>query len=189
MRYGLTISALASLLLLGGCNHKKPVAAPPPQAQAPVVKPLPPPAQPQPALKLPKPPPPTLVPETKPAEPVHHHKLKPSPTTPDTTPPVVPPTQQTASIPAPASASAIGQLSEGGSSASGDVRNQTVDLIASVEHKLKGISRPLSAPEQKTAAQVRKFLQEASDALHSQDVDAAHTLATKADVLLEELLK
>ncbi len=54
---------------------------------------------------------------------------------------------------------------------------------------MRDIGRPLSAQEQKTAAQVRKFLQQSRDALHSQDVDAAHTLATKAKLLLDELLK
>jgi hemerythrin-like domain-containing protein len=54
---------------------------------------------------------------------------------------------------------------------------------------LKGITRSLSPQEHKTASQVSNFLQQARDALRNQDVDAAHTLATKAKLLLDELLK
>jgi hypothetical protein len=107
-----------------------------------------------------------------------HHKSKPN-----NTPP--PAAVQEAANPAPNPAvSAIGQLS------SGDpviYRQETESLIASTEHGLNGITRPLSDAEQKTADQIRDFLKQARAALVSGDVDGAHTLAAKAKVLLNEL--
>jgi hypothetical protein len=89
--------------------------------------------------------------------------------------------------PAPAEipeVSAIGQLSSGDPS---DLRRETADLIAATERGLNGLGRTLSDSEQKTAAQIREFLKQASVALASGDVDGAHTLAAKAKVLLGEL--
>jgi hypothetical protein len=85
--------------------------------------------------------------------------------------------------------SAIGQLSAGDESSSGATKNEAVDLISSTERKLKAITRPLSPAEQETAGKVRTFLEQARQALHSQDIAAAHTLAIKANLLLNELLK
>jgi hypothetical protein len=45
----------------------------------------------------------------------------------------------------------------------------------------------LSDSDQKTADQIREFLKEARTALASGDVDGAHTLAAKAQVLLAAL--
>jgi hypothetical protein len=60
-------------------------------------------------------------------------------------------------------------------------------LIATTERGLNGITRSLNEQEQKTAAQIREFLKQARDALSTNDVDGAHTLAVKAKVLLSEL--
>jgi hypothetical protein len=89
--------------------------------------------------------------------------------------------------PAPAEipeVSAIGKLSSGDPS---DMRRETADSIAATERGLNGLGRALSDSEQKTAAQIREFLKQASVALASGDVDGAHTLAAKAKVLLGEL--
>jgi len=80
--------------------------------------------------------------------------------------------------------SAIGQLSSGDP---GSYRQQTEANIASIEHSLNGINRTLNDSDQKTADQIREFLKEAKTALASGDVDGAHTLATKAQVLLAAL--
>lgn len=80
--------------------------------------------------------------------------------------------------------SAIGLLTFGDPPA---MRIETVDLIAATELGLSNIHRPLSKQEQKTAAQARKFLKKAKGALLNGDVDGAHTLAVKADILLNEL--
>lgn len=86
----------------------------------------------------------------------------------------------------PPAVSAIGQLSTGDPA---DYRYETVESINSIEHGLNGLGRPLSAPEQKTADNIREFLKEARAALATGDVDGAHTLAVKAKVLLAELTK
>ena len=68
-------------------------------------------------------------------------------------------------------------------------RRETLDLITNTENGLKGIKRNLSAAEQQTATQIQTFLTKARQALSTDDVDGAHTLATKAKVLLDELTK
>lgn len=80
--------------------------------------------------------------------------------------------------------SAIGQLSSGDP---GSYRQQTEASIASIERGLNGINRPLNDSDQKTADQIREFLKEARTALASGDVDGAHTLTAKAQVLLAAL--
>jgi hypothetical protein len=66
-------------------------------------------------------------------------------------------------------------------------RQQTGDSIAAIERELNGIHRNLSDPERKTADQIREFLTQAKAALASGDVEGAHTLAGKAQVLLAGL--
>jgi hypothetical protein len=80
--------------------------------------------------------------------------------------------------------SAIGQLS---SDNPVSVRQQTEADIASIERGVNGINRPLNDSDQKTADQIREFLKEAKTALASGDVDGAHTLTAKAQVLLAAL--
>jgi hypothetical protein len=82
--------------------------------------------------------------------------------------------------------SAIGQLSSGDP---GNFRQQTESSIADIERRLNGINRGLGDSEQKTADHIREFLKQARAALASGDVEGAHTLAAKAQVLLEELTK
>lgn len=80
--------------------------------------------------------------------------------------------------------SAIGQLSSGDP---GDSRRQTEDSLAATERGLKALNRPLNDQEQRTVAHIREFLKQARQALASGDLDGAHTLASKARVLLAEL--
>lgn len=79
---------------------------------------------------------------------------------------------------------AIGQLSTGDPT---QMQRDTANSIAATERSLNGITRTLNGQEQKTAAQIREFLKQARAALASGDVDGAHTLARKAEVLLGEL--
>jgi len=84
-------------------------------------------------------------------------------------------------------ASLIGQLSTatgGGSSAD---REDIARQIDSTENGLNAIKRPLDSKEQKTAAQIRTFVAHARDALKTNDLDGARTLAVKAQLLLQEL--
>lgn len=85
---------------------------------------------------------------------------------------------------APEVSALVGPLS------SGDPRSyqqQTEAMIASIERGLNGINHPLNDSDQKTADQIREFLKQARTALASGDVDGAHNLAAKAQVLLAAL--
>lgn len=191
VKYALWLLAL--MPLVQGCDQKKPKAQT--QTLAPPIVDIPPT---QPVTVSPADLPPPVIGDTepkpapaetasKPAEPakkpVHHPK---KPATPAANTPAA--TQEAANVnPAPAGApavSAIGQLSAGDS---GDLRTVTEDTIASTEKGVNGIGRTLNDTETKTAAQIREFLKQAREALHTGDVDGAHTLAVKAKVLLTEL--
>lgn len=87
--------------------------------------------------------------------------------------------------PAAPEVSAIGTLSSGDSAG---LRQQTENSIANIERRLNSVG-PMNDPEQKTADHIREFLKQARTALASGDVEGAHTLAGKAEVLLAELTK
>jgi hypothetical protein len=118
--------------------------------------------------------------EEQPIRPPVRHRRAPNPNPDDaaTAPEPAPP-------PSPA-VNAIGQLSSGDAANS---RQQTENSIADIERRLNGINRTLSDSEQKTADHIREFLKQARAALDSGDVEGAHTLAAKAQVLLAELTK
>jgi hypothetical protein len=84
---------------------------------------------------------------------------------------------------------AIGTLSSGDPSSGNpsDMRLETSTTISDTERGLKSIGRTLNGEEQKTAAQIRRYIREARKALTSGDVEGAHTLAVKAKALLSEL--
>jgi hypothetical protein len=83
-----------------------------------------------------------------------------------------------------AEVNAIGQLS---SDNPVSYRQQTEADIATIERGLNGINHPLNDSDKKTADQIREFLKEARAALASGDVDGAHTLTAKAQILLAAL--
>jgi len=91
---------------------------------------------------------------------------------------------ESAPPPSNSGVSVIGQLSSGDPASS---RQQTENAIAAIERQLAGINRPLSDAELKTADHIREFLKQARMALASGDVEGAHTLAAKAQVLLTDL--
>lgn len=164
-------------LLLTGCFHKTQVAQN--QPLAPPIEDTPPPKPESAPTNLPPPEVTTPVQpapaqETTPPEPV---KKQPRHQRPANT------NQQVASNGTPA-LSAIGQLSTADPPS---MRQQTDASIESTEKTLNGITRKLNDQEQKTAAQIREFLKQARDALTKGDVDGAHSLATRAKVLLDEL--
>jgi hypothetical protein len=110
------------------------------------------------------------------------HPHKPAPKQPVQAAAQTPPVQQAAA--APAEVSAIGDL---GSAGPTDSRNETQRSIDDVERGLNNINRKMSDQEQHTVVQIREFLKQARTALTGGDMDGAHTLATKARVLLGEL--
>lgn len=164
--------AQAPPLQTGGGTLTPPKNPQPQESASPLASPLPPPsAQ---AVALPPPPPPKKV----------RHKVKTvkaveNPQTVATTQPV----SQTGT------ASPIGQLTTGDVASGERTKAETADLIGSTQQGLNGMKRALSAEEKLTAAQIKAFLKEAQDALTSGDTDGAHTLATKAKLLLDELTK
>ncbi len=207
----------ASLVLLAlwttGCLHK--TASQPQQAQAPPLQTgkgtLPPPEATQPQEKAETPlasplPPPSSqsVPLPPPTPKKVRHPKKAPPKSTDTTQTAAansgttPPssasttaqaaTPQTVS-PAGGPGSPIGQLTTGDSALGERTKHETADLIGGTQQGLNGIKRSLSTDEQVTASQIRTFLKQAQQALDSGDTDGAHTLATKAKLLLDELTK
>jgi hypothetical protein len=61
--------------------------------------------------------------------------------------------------------------------------------IAAVEKRIGDLPGGTIEREQKQITKVRQFLKEASDALKGGDVDGARILATKADLLMDDLTK
>ena len=207
---GANLCALLLLLALGttGCSHK--AASPPQQAQAPPLQTgkgtLPPPDRTQQQEKSEAPlasplPPPSAqsVPLPPPTPKKVRKKPKPAPSkSTDTTQTAgaAPPangataqaTPQTVSV-AGGAGSPIGQLTTGDSALGERTKHETTDLIGGTQQGLNGIKRSLSTDEQVTASQIRTFLKQAQQALDAGDTDGAHTLATKAKLLLDELTK
>ena len=196
-----------------GCIHK---SSPPPQAQAPplqtgkgtlspqtksqqqektdapLASPLPPPS----AQNVPPLPPPTTKKVHKPKRPA----AKPadtaqSPAAGGASQPPASGSQASAQATPPQTTGAagtpspIGQLTTGDSAMGEKAKRETADLIGGTEQGLSGIKRSLSTEEKVTAAQIRTFLKQAQQALDNGDTEGAHTLATKAKLLLDELTK
>jgi hypothetical protein len=201
-----------SLLLLAlgttGCSHK--AASPPQQAQAPplqtgkgtlpppdttqqqeksetpLASPLPPPsAQ---SVPLPPPTPKKVRKKPKPAPSKSTDTTQTAGATPLANAATAQATPQTVSAPG-GSGSPIGQLTTGDSALGERTKHETADLIGGTQQGLNGIKRSLSTDEQVTASQIRTFLKQAQQELDSGDTDGAHTLATKAKLLLDELTK
>ena len=80
----------------------------------------------------------------------------------------------------------IGQLTAGPTQDLNGSRQQAASLIDTTQRGVDSLHK-LNGDQYKTAAQIRSFLQQAERALHNGDVDGAHTLATKAKTLLDEL--
>jgi len=165
-------------LLLTGCFHKTQVAQN--QPLAPPIEDTPPP-KPEPAPTS-LPPPLVTIPEqpqqqqiTPPAEPVKKPQRHRKPSNTDT---------QIASAAVPAPVPAAGNLTTNDPP---NMRQTTDALIEQTEKTLNGITRKLNDQEQKTAAQIRETIKQAREAMTAGDIDAAHTLATKAKLLLDEL--
>jgi outer membrane biosynthesis protein TonB len=192
-QYLTRVACLSLPLVLAGCTHRNTAQNQPPLAppvdDAPVSTPNNAPKDlPPPVVTVPQPKPATTTAQTQPQEqpkPTTKHK-KPKPETEAQTKPSTDqtqPSQQAAS--GTPEVSAIGQLSTGEPA---DLRTDTVNSLDSTERGLKNIHRQLSDQEEKTAAQIREYIKQARAALASNDLDGASTLATKAKLLLAELV-
>lgn len=182
-------------ILLAGCGlwrHKVAAAPPPPPPAVPlseVANNVPPPFIPTPPLPDITPP---SMPPVKPApvrKPVHHSRPRhvTIPAGPPRTATKPQPTPEQIADGVPTDMSPIGQLSAAGESTNLERRHQIVDEIDSTEKGLGKIKRPLSKQEEATVTQIRTFLEKARKALNQADLDGAHTLVTKARVLLKEI--
>ena len=182
---GLRVLLAAGLLMLvTGCRHKVKVAAIPlpPPTTVPLV-PAPEPATPP---RLPTEP---VSPAPLPTQPVQPKVKKPKkkpevvPVTPAPVAPVV-----VASVAPPPDASVIGALTAGGD-ASPEQRQKASDAIGEVEKRLAGLSTDTLKNQETGIVRVKFFLKGAHDALGKGDAEGSITLATKAKVLLDDLLK
>jgi outer membrane biosynthesis protein TonB len=87
-----------------------------------------------------------------------------------------------------ASVSPIGQLTTGDSATQAKAKQDALTLISTTEQGLGNIKRSLSSDEQATLLRIRTFLKQSKQALDTGDSDGALTLATKAKLLLDELV-
>jgi outer membrane biosynthesis protein TonB len=195
--------AVAGLLLLmvmaAGCEHKKPVLVmpqqPPPTA-TPQATPTPaateaqPAEQPQEAQPTPTPDDQSKTEEktaekTKPKHPRHTATQKPSGDKPEVAR-NTPPKKVIPAEPAPTPQ----QISPGPNPANGGSNQASTDqLLQGAETNLNGITRQLSKEEEAMRAQIREFIKQSRTATTENDPARAHTLAMKARLLSDELVK
>jgi hypothetical protein len=83
---------------------------------------------------------------------------------------------------------AIGALSAGGEDTA-HTSQQAVDLINAVLKRIKALSSQIASAQKKEIRQARNYLDQAQKALNTGDAEGAHTLATKASLLIDEVDK
>jgi hypothetical protein len=196
--------AVAGVLLLAlvsaGCEHKKPVLVmpqqPPPAAATP--QPTPTEAETQPAQQ-----PPEAQPTATPAEqpqagektaektkPKHtRHTAAKKPGDKSEVARNTPSRKVIPAEPAPTPAQ-TGQISPGPTPANGGNNQASTDqLLQGAEANLNGITRTLSKDEEAMRTQIREFIKQSRTATTENDPARAHTLAVKARLLSDELVK
>jgi outer membrane biosynthesis protein TonB len=83
-----------------------------------------------------------------------------------------------------------GQISPGPTPANaGTSQTSTDQLLQGAEANLNGITRPLSKDEEAMRTQIREFIRQSRTATTENDPARAHTLAVKARLLSDELIK
>jgi outer membrane biosynthesis protein TonB len=186
---------LLLMLVISGCEHKKPVLVmpqqPPPAEATPQATPTPAEAETKPAEQQP----PEAQPSPTPAEqPQTAEKTKPKHTRhaaakrPGEKPEVAhntPPKKVIPAEPAPTPQ----QISPGPTSDGGNSQASTDQLLQGAEANLNGITRQLSKDEEAMRAQIREFIKQSRTATTENDPTRAHTLAVKARLLSDELVK
>ena len=192
----LYVSLLLSIAITG-CHRRRVQVLPTPQAQPPIIStmpPLPPLTLPSVVVEKPAPAPPVApvkkpVPSTKKkkthARHRQHHKPQTAPAS------SAPGNSETPGVkPLPATGSSpIGQLSGEDTNTSPKQIEQTRQLIESTEARVKNLSVAQQQAHKDALAQVYSFLTQAKQALNMNDLIGAQTLANKANILVDELLK
>lgn len=179
---------LISTLSITGCHHRSKVSFPPPQAEAPIITTLPPmPPLTFPNVELAEPMPLTLPqPATPKLPPVNVEKVRrPHPR------PRPEPKEDQAKQPAKTVTGAVvlGQLSADDATTNPHQDENTKDLIQSTQSRVKQLSGPQQAQHKEALAQIQSFLAQARQAWSMNDMVGAQTLANKAKIMLDELLK
>jgi outer membrane biosynthesis protein TonB len=190
--------AVAGVLLLAlitaGCEHKKPVLVmpqQPPPTSTPQATPTPAATEAQPAEQQPQEAQPTTTPaeqpqpgektaeKTKPKHARHTAAKKPGEKS-----------EVARNNPKKIIPAETGQISPGPTPAnSGTGQTSTDQLLQSAEANLNGITRTLSKDEEAMRAQIREFIKQSRTATTENDPARAHTLAMKARLLSDELVK
>lgn len=182
---------LAVALVIGsaGCRHR---AAPvvPVAAQAPVaLEPTPAPNLPPKVASVPtQPAPVSTIPLPKQKARRARHKINPVPAPGQPTMSASEAPPEEASVTLPPIAAVIGSLTTG-EDASPATRQHAADLIASNDKRLKALSTQEVADHRSAVTRVGNFDRDAETALNSGDASGAITLASKAQVLLDDLNK
>jgi predicted acylesterase/phospholipase RssA len=90
--------------------------------------------------------------------------------------------------PLPEPGAIIGSLTAGGD-ATPEKKQRAGDLIADLEKRLAALSNDIAKKQRDGITRVRNFEREARKALDSGDAEGAVTLATKAKLLLDDIVK
>lgn len=194
MRHLLRFSVLLLLsLAIAGCHHRRKAVLPPRQAEAPIVTKLPPiPPLTVPNVQLGKPEPPAPVVPFPPVElpkvvkaPAHHRRpiRHRSEAAEDNTKPSVPSKDEVSG------AEVLGPLSTGDAATNPHQDEATQHLIESTEDRLGKVSKSQRSHHKEALAQIQSFLSQAQQAWAMNDMVGAQTLANKAKIMLDELLK
>ena len=165
-------------LLLGGCHHRQVAPTLPAVVPAPVQQP------PTPAAPSMEGPPPESI-TTAPAVKVTEAKPKRRSKKGAAKATAAPPVEVAAVAPPALQASPVGELSTGGESTP-KLQQEATELIASGDRRLEVLAKKA---EQAQVREVRRFLQQAREALGTGDAEGARTLATKAKLLMDDLEK
>jgi hypothetical protein len=83
---------------------------------------------------------------------------------------------------------AIGSLSSG-LDATPQIQQQARDLIAAIHKRIAALSAATAGSQKQEVRQVRRFLDQAQQALSTGDTEGAKNLATKAGLLMDDLEK
>ena len=200
LRLNPAVSGLLLLIVMvAGCEHKKPVVVmpqqPPPPAATPEATPTPAESETKPADQQQPEAQPAATPaeqsktgektadKTKPKHPRHSAAKKPgekSEVAHNNLPRKVIPAE-----PAPTPQ----QISPGPTTDGGNSQASTDQLLQGAEANLNGITRTLSKDEEAMRAQIREFIKQSRTATTENDPARAHTLAVKARLLSDELVK
>lgn len=182
-------------LTVTGCHRKLEPVVPPPQAQTPIISTMPPlpgpPVSPV-ALNEPKPPAPVVAAAPPPAPPKKHARSlhrRTSKTVVNDNAGDSGTSKKEAAAARSGSASPIGQLSAEDTNVNPREAEQTRRLIETIRKRIKHLSSSEQAARKDDIAAINAFLAQAKQALNSNDLVGAETLANKAKIVMEELLK